>query len=89
MGADREKDAVVADIRGYAAARRIRVLGHARDRMSQRGVTYADLLHALMNAKDCEEGANGRWKVCSTDVSGDGLTVILLLQNGLLVVTVF
>ena len=57
--------------------------------MSQRGVTYADLLHALMNAKDCEEGANGRWKVCSTDVSGDGLTVILLLQNGLLVVTVF
>lgn len=86
---DKEREAVVAEIRGYAAARRIRVLGHARDRMSQRGVTYADLPHALMNARDCEEGANGRWKVCSTDVSGEDLTVVLLIQTGLLIVTVF
>ena len=77
------------DIRGYAAARRVRVLSHGRDRMSQRGVTYGDLVHALMNTMDCEEGENGRWKVCSRDISGEPLTVILLFQDGLLIVTVY
>lgn len=57
--------------------------------MSERGVTYADLLHALRNATDCEEGENGRWKVCSTDTSGEPLTAILLFQDGILIVTVY
>jgi hypothetical protein len=86
---DMKRQRAVEDIRGYAAARRIRVLSHGRDRMSQRGVTYADLLHALMNTTDCEEGENGRWKVCSTDISGDPLTAIVLFQDGLLIVTVY
>lgn len=84
-----KKQRAIEDIRGYAAARRIRILSHGRDRMSQRRVTYGDLLHALMNTMDCEEGENGRWKVCSTDISGEPLTVILLFQDGLLIVTVY
>lgn len=84
-----KRQRAVEDIRGYAAARRVRVLSHGRDRMSERGVTYADLLHALRNATDCEEGENGRWKVCSTDTSGEPLTAILLFQDGILIVTVY
>ena len=42
-----------------------------------------------MNTTDCEEGANGRWKVCTTDMSEDPMTVILFIQDGLLIVTVF
>jgi hypothetical protein len=80
---------VIRDIRGFAAARRVRVTSHGRRRMSERGVTYADLRHGLMNADDCEEGANGRWKVCTSDMSGDPLNVILFIQDGLLIVTVF
>mgnify|MGYP001404377411 CR=1 FL=1 len=80
---------VVRDIRGFAAARRVRVTSHGRKRMSERGVTYADLRHGLMSANDCEEGANGGWKVCTSDMSGDPLTVILFIQDGLLIVTVF
>lgn len=54
---------VVRDIRGFAAARRVRVTSHGRKRMSERGVTYADLRHGLMSANDCEEGANSRWRI--------------------------
>ena len=80
---------VLEDIRGYAAARRIRVLSHGRKRMSERGVTYADLRYGLMNATTCEQVENGRWKVDSIDRSGDQLTAIILFLDGLLVVTVF
>jgi hypothetical protein len=57
--------------------------------MSERGVTYADLRHALMHATACKAGEDGRWIVESTDVSGDPLTVITAFWDGLLVVTVF
>jgi hypothetical protein len=77
------------DIRGYAAARRIRVTSHGRQRMSERGVTYADVRHGLMQATACKEEGSGRWKVEAIDMSGDSLTAIILFWDGLLVVTVF
>jgi hypothetical protein len=80
---------VLEDIRGYAAARRICVASHGRNRMSERGVTYDDLRYGLMNATACEQAENGRWKVYSSDRSGDQLTAIILFRDGLLVVTVF
>ncbi len=80
---------VLEDIRGYAAARRIRVQSHGRERMSERGVTYDDLRYGLMNATVCEQAENGRWKVDSIDRSGERLTAIILFWDGLLVVTVF
>lgn len=80
---------VLEDIRGYAAARRIRVTSHGRQRMSERGVTHADVRYGLARAKGCSEEGSGRWKVESTDMSGDQLTAIVLFWDGLLVVTVF
>jgi hypothetical protein len=80
---------VLEDIRGYAAARRVRVASHGRRRMSELGVTYDDLRYGLMNATECEQAEDGRWRVGSTDRSGDRMTVILLFWDGLLVVTVF
>lgn len=80
---------VLDDIRGYAAARRIRLQSHGRKRMSERGITYDDLRYGLMNATACEQVESGRWKVDSSDRSGDQLTVIILFWDGLLVVTVF
>jgi len=77
------------DIRGYAAARRIRVSSHGQRRMSERGVTYADLRYGLMRATACEEGESGRWTVDSVDMGGDRLTTIVLFWDGLLVVTVY
>lgn len=102
-----ENEVVLEDIRGFAAAGRIRVTRHGRQRMNERGVTFRDLRHALVNATACKALRNAtarkalvnatackaeddeRWKVYSTDLSGDPLEVILLFLDGLLVVTVY
>lgn len=83
------KKEVLRDIRELTAAGRAHVTSHGRLRMSQRGVTYADLRYGLMNASDCEAGESGRWRVWTTDMSGDSLTVILAIQDGILIITVF
>ena len=79
---------IVLDIRGCAAARRVLVTSLVRRRMSEYGVTYADLRHGLTNVSNCEEGANGRWKVRAGDISGDLLSLLLFIQDGYLIVTV-
>ena len=79
----------LVDIRGYASANRIRYTSHARMRMFQRGITFADVRYALTTAPACKAEGDGRWKVESADRSGDDLTVIVALESGVVVVTVF
>jgi hypothetical protein len=43
----------LTDIRGYAAANRIRLTGHASLRMQQRGADFRDVRPALMTATAC------------------------------------
>ena len=75
-------------IRGYALARRIRVTGHAYDRMRRRGVQFHDLRFALMQAKTCTAD-DEKWKVTGPDEDGDALTCIVVLEAEVVVVTVF
>ena len=79
----------LADIRGYAGAHRIEYTSHARLRMSQRGITFGDLRHALMTAHACRDQAGGTWKVDGVDRSGDELTAVVALEGKIVVVTVF
>ncbi len=81
--------AALADIRGYAASGRIAYVPHARDRMRERGVQPRDVRHALTTAEACQLQDNGRWRVDSFDLSGDELTVVAVIEEGVLVVTVF
>ena len=41
------------DIRGYAAAGRVELTKHARERMAQRGMRMRDVMHALTHATEC------------------------------------
>ena len=77
------------DIRGFSAAGRIRIEGHARQRMAERGARYADVVHALSNASGCALQENGRWRVNGEDLEGDDLTAIVVLEQGVVVVTLF
>jgi hypothetical protein len=77
------------DIRGYALAGRIEVTPHAGRRMRERAVIFDDLRHALTNAKDCRSEPVDRWLVDGTDVEGDALTVVVTLEDGVIVVTLF
>lgn len=79
----------LADIRGFAAANRIRIVGHAWQRMSERGVRYEDVRHALAGARRCKASDLGRWKVSGGDLDGDELILVVAIESGVVVVTVY
>ena len=81
--------AALADIRGYAAANRIRILRHAWQRMGERGAQYEDVRHALAGARRCKAADQGRWKVSGDDLDGDELTLVVAIEASVIVVTVY
>jgi hypothetical protein len=57
--------------------------------MAARGARRADVHAALSGATDCKTGDDGRWRVTGKDLDGDELTVVVALDDGVVVVTVF
>ena len=77
------------DVRGYAGANRIILSRHAERRMDQRGASYEDVRHALANAHDCRGQHDGTWRVSGADLDGDEVTIVVALEDGVVVVTLF
>jgi hypothetical protein len=77
-------------VRSYTRANRWEVdQYHGRPRMQQRGVSFADVEHALLHAVRCQVQDNGRWKLVSHDIDGDDLTIIAIVDDEVLVITLF
>lgn len=81
-------------IRGYASANRVILTGHANRRLRERGGVAADAVHALANATCCvdqrqDRNRAGDWRSTGPDTEGDPLTCSVILEGGVLVVTVF
>jgi hypothetical protein len=57
--------------------------------MQDRGVREGDLRNALVNARSCSAQKDDRWKVEGSDLDGDDLTVVGVIDDGLLIVTLF
>lgn len=81
--------AALTDVRAHAAAGRISLTTHARARMAQRNVKPGDLRSALVSAASCKDQLDGKWKVTGPDLDGDALDVVVVIEAGVLVVTVF
>lgn len=84
----------LALVRELAAARRISLTRHARERMRPvpfgRGCSFEDLCCALRSATECKPGEEPeRWIASGADLDGDELSVVLVIQDDLLVVTLF
>ena len=78
------------EIQGYAAAGRIAYSRHADARMQERGVSRHDCRRALATATRAASQANETWRVTGgRDVDGDDLTVVVAIEGGVLVVTVY
>lgn len=86
---DVSSEEALRDIRGFASAGRLRIELHARQRMRERGASFADVKHALAGAQRCRLQENGRWRVDGEDLDGDELTAVVVLESGVVVVTVF
>lgn len=84
-----EHEALLQKIRGYAKASRLRFTRHARERMKQRGAGEQDVRRALEHAHRCHAGNEpDRWKVTGPDVDGDDLDIVVMIEDGLLLITV-
>ncbi len=57
--------------------------------MVERGAVPADVRCALMNATGCRAQPAGTWRVDGSDRDGDAMTVVVALEEGILVVTMF
>ncbi len=79
----------LADVHGYAGANRLHFTRHARIRMEERGTSQEELRVILMAAPSCAIQANGTVRVRGVDNDGDRLDVIVALEDGVIVVTLF
>lgn len=57
--------------------------------MAQRNLKPGDLRSALVSAASCKDQRDGKWKVTGPDLDGDALDVVVVIEAGVLVVTVF
>jgi hypothetical protein len=58
--------------------------------MRERGASRADVRRALETATGCEAEPDERWKVTGgVDLDGDPLGAVVVLEDGVVVVTVF
>ena len=76
------------EIQGFFAANRYEISTHAVLRMRQRGAQESDVRHAIAHATACRKDA-ARWRVDGPDVDGDELTMICVLESGVVIVTIF
>lgn len=85
-------DEALKTIKGYAGANRLTFRYHAKQRKVERSVTGRDVRNALVNANRCEayEGAGWwGWRVFGPDTDGEELVCGVVIQDGVLVLTVF
>lgn len=82
-------------IRGYALANRIVLTPHAQERMRRRNVRTADVRHGLVSARRAvfqpkkPDWQSDRWKLESTDLDGVELELVVSIEDGVIVVTVY
>lgn len=80
----------LSTIRQLAGKGLVIVTDHAEAEMSELGVMFADVVHALANAKRCEwQPKHSTWKVKGVDRFGVMLVVAVDVQTSVVVVTVF
>jgi hypothetical protein len=81
----------LAEVRRLAIAGRVQMdAPHVRLRMAQRNVRARDVISALRGAKHCASGNEvDRWKVTGPDLDNDDLTVVVVIEADVIVVTVF
>lgn len=79
----------LANIRGYARAGRVEFTDHAVKRARQGRVRIGEIVQALAYAYECRLEEGEKWRALCRDQDGDLLEAIVVIEDGLLVVTLF
>lgn len=86
-----EAAAALALAKECAAAGMVRFVGHALQRMNERGATARDVIHALETATRARPSDKpGRWRLQGgEDLDGEDLTVVVAFDGEVVVITLF
>ena len=87
-----EAEAALRAVRGLAKANRLVFTKHAAREAVECGASRNDVCCALGNAQTIRESGRGRasdWTVTGPDKDGDDLEVAVVLEDGILVITVY
>ena len=79
-------------VRGLARANRVVFTKHAAREAVECGASRDDVCCALANATSIRASGRGRasdWTVTGPDKSGDDLEIAVVVENGVLVITVY
>jgi hypothetical protein len=79
-------------VRGLARANRFRFTAHADREAAECGATRRHIRCALANAESIRASGKGRasdWTVIGPDLDGDELQLALIIDDGLLIITVY
>ena len=79
-------------VRGLARANRVRFTAHAAREAAECGASREDVCCALTNAKGIRASGKGRtsdWTVMGPDKDGGDLEIAVVLEDGVLVITVY
>ena len=58
--------------------------------MNERDATLDDVRHALINSFSCDpRDRRDTWQVTGTDTTGDALSLIVVVVDGVVVITVY
>ncbi len=84
----------LVEVRGYSGTNRVTLSFHANRRLRQRGGGPADAVYALAHAVSCTDqradpSRAGDWRITGPDTEGDDITCVVVLADGVVVVTVF
>lgn len=75
-------------IKGLAQSGSYRLTWHAEERMVERGATPQDIKRALIHAFRCTSAEKDCWKVTGKDTENDDLSMIVAIEERLVIVTV-
>ncbi len=79
-------------IRGLGKANRFRLTAHAAQEAAECRATRAHIQRALANAKSVRPSGESRssdWTVLGPDLDGDDLELAVIIEDGLLIITVY
>ena len=83
-----KEDVVLMQVRAAGASHRFLVTGPVDERLRERGVSLADIRHALADARLCITRDDGTFRVGGMDLDGSPLSLVVSLADGGTIVVV-
>lgn len=84
-----KRTVALREVRRLAREGRVLLTDHAERRMEEREILRESVSSALVGARTALDQPNGTWKVTGPGLGDERLTLVVVIESNLLVVTVW